>query len=111
VVTDTAKAKQIVIFREPESCASGDGEDQPPDAGPVAQADGRKARVKELPVIIKTDVGGSAEVLTETLQKLSNDKVKVRVISLGRGRDQRVRRAAGVGVERDHYRIQRAAGA
>src|SRR6201995_5773893 len=36
--------------------------------------------VKELPIIIKTDVGGSAEVLTETLQKLSNDKVKVRVI-------------------------------
>jgi translation initiation factor IF-2 len=41
--------------------------------------------VKELPVIIKTDVGGSAEVLTETLQKLSNDKVKVRVIHSGVG--------------------------
>src|SRR5262249_13733101 len=36
--------------------------------------------VKELPVIIKADVGGSAEVLTETLQKLSNDKMKVRVL-------------------------------
>jgi translation initiation factor IF-2 len=41
--------------------------------------------VKELPVIIKTDVGGSAEVLTETLQKLSNEKVKVRVIHSGVG--------------------------
>jgi translation initiation factor IF-2 len=41
--------------------------------------------VKELPIIIKTDVGGSAEVLTETLQKLSNDKVKVRVIHSGVG--------------------------
>ena len=41
--------------------------------------------VKELPIIIKTDVGGSAEVLTETLQKLSNDKVKVRVMHSGVG--------------------------
>ena len=30
-------------------------------------------------------MGGSAEVLTETLQKLSNDKVKVRVIHSGVG--------------------------
>jgi len=41
--------------------------------------------VKELPVIIKTDVGGSAEVLSESLQKLSNEKVKVRVIHSGVG--------------------------
>ena len=41
--------------------------------------------VKELPIILKTDVGGSAEVLTETLQKLSNDKVKVRVLHSGVG--------------------------
>jgi translation initiation factor IF-2 len=41
--------------------------------------------VKELPIIIKADVGGSAEVLTETLQKLSNDKVKIRVIRSGVG--------------------------
>jgi translation initiation factor IF-2 len=36
--------------------------------------------VKELPIIIKADVGGSAEVLGETLQKLSNEKIKVRVL-------------------------------
>ena len=30
-------------------------------------------------------MGGSAEVLTETLQKLSNDKVKLRVIHAGVG--------------------------
>src|SRR6201999_3889217 len=41
--------------------------------------------VKELPLIIKADVGGSAEVLTESLQKLSNEKVKVRVIHSGVG--------------------------
>src|ERR1017187_5273538 len=41
--------------------------------------------VKELPIIIKTDVGGSAEVLSETLQKLTNEKVKVRVNRSGAG--------------------------
>jgi len=45
----------------------------------------REGEIKELPIIIKTDVGGSAEVLTETLQKLSNDKVKIRVIHSGVG--------------------------
>jgi translation initiation factor IF-2 len=41
--------------------------------------------VKELPIIIKTDVGGTAEVLSEALQKLSNEKVTVRVIRSGVG--------------------------
>ena len=41
--------------------------------------------VKELPIILKTDVGGSAEVLTDTLQKLSNDKVHIRVLHSGVG--------------------------
>src|ERR1022692_482355 len=45
----------------------------------------KAGEVKELPIILKADVGGSAEVLTETLQKLSNDKVKVRVIHSGVG--------------------------
>jgi translation initiation factor IF-2 len=41
--------------------------------------------VTELPLILKADVGGSAEVLTDTLQKLSNDKVKIRVLRSGVG--------------------------
>jgi translation initiation factor IF-2 len=45
----------------------------------------REGEVKELAVILKTDVGGSAEVLTDTLQKLSNDKVSIRVIRSGVG--------------------------
>jgi translation initiation factor IF-2 len=36
--------------------------------------------VKELPVVIKADVQGSVEVLSEMLPKLSNDQVKLRVI-------------------------------
>ena len=44
VVTDTAKAKQIVIFREAEGARSGAGQDQPPHARAAAQADARRAR-------------------------------------------------------------------
>ncbi len=84
VVTDTAKAKQIVMFREAK-------------AKEVALARSNRLtleqlhkqlltdQVKELPVILKADVGGSAEVLSDTLQKLSNEKVKVRVLHSGVG--------------------------
>jgi translation initiation factor IF-2 len=41
--------------------------------------------VKELPLIIKADVQGSVEVLSETLVKLSTEKVKIKVIHAGAG--------------------------
>jgi len=41
--------------------------------------------VKELPIILKTDVQGSSEVLTKTLEELSTDKVKVKVIHQATG--------------------------
>jgi len=41
--------------------------------------------IKELAVVLKADVAGSVEVLTDTLQKLSTDKVKVKVIHAGVG--------------------------
>ena len=39
-----------------------------------------KGGVKELNIIVKADVGGSAEAVRSSLEKLSNDEVKVRVI-------------------------------
>ena len=41
--------------------------------------------MKELPIIVKADVQGSAEVLGDTLTKLSDEKVKVRIIHSGVG--------------------------
>ncbi len=41
--------------------------------------------VKELNVIVKADVGGSAEAVKSSLEKLSNEEVKVRVIHSGVG--------------------------
>jgi translation initiation factor IF-2 len=84
VVTDTAKAKQIVMYRETK-------------AREVAMAKSgrltleslhqqlREGETKELNIILKTDVGGSAEVLSDMLQKLSTDKVKIRVLHSGVG--------------------------
>jgi translation initiation factor IF-2 len=44
-----------------------------------------EGEVKVLPIIIKTDVQGSQEALTQSLQKLSTDEVRVQVIHAGVG--------------------------
>jgi translation initiation factor IF-2 len=49
------------------------------------QAQIAEGGMKELPIIIKADVQGSAEVLADTLTKLSDEKVKVRIIHAGVG--------------------------
>lgn len=36
--------------------------------------------MKELPIIVKADVDGSVEAVRQSLEKLSNDEVRVRVI-------------------------------
>jgi translation initiation factor IF-2 len=41
--------------------------------------------IKELPLILKADVQGSVEVVSDTLSKLSNAKVKVKIIDRGTG--------------------------
>jgi translation initiation factor IF-2 len=41
--------------------------------------------VKDLNIIIKTDVQGSAQPIRESLERLSNDEVKVQVIHVGTG--------------------------
>ncbi len=84
VVTDTAKAKQIVNFRDQKAREAAMAKSSRLTLEQLHKQM-KEGEVKELPIIIKTDVGGSAEVLTETLQKLSNDKVKVRVIHSGVG--------------------------
>ena len=45
----------------------------------------RIGEVKELPVVIKADVQGSVEVLSEMLPKVSNDQVKLKVIQASVG--------------------------
>jgi len=79
VVTDLTKAKQIVNFRDQRAREAALAKSSRITLEQLHQQM-QAGEVKELPIIIKTDVGGSAEVLTETLQKLSNEKIKVRVL-------------------------------
>ncbi len=83
VVTDTAKAKQIVLYRESKA------REQEMAKGRVRldrlHEQLREGEVRELNVILKTDVGGSAEVMSEALQKLSTEKVRIRVLHSGVG--------------------------
>jgi len=84
-VADAAKARQIANFRE----------EQAKNRALVAkgsrltleslQAQIAEGGMKELPIIIKADVQGSAEVLADTLAKLSDEKVKIRIIHAGVG--------------------------
>ncbi len=83
VVSDTAKAKQIVVYREAKV------REQQMARGRVSlerlHEQLQEGSIKELNIILKADVGGSAEVLTETLQKLSGEKVRIRVLHSGVG--------------------------
>ncbi len=84
VVTDTAKATQIVNVRDQQAREAALAKSSRLTLEQLHKQM-LTGEVKELPIVLKTDVGGSAEVLTETLQKLSNEKVKVRVIHAGVG--------------------------
>ena len=44
-----------------------------------------EGEMKELPIIVKADVQGSVEAVTQSLEKLSNDEVRVKVIHGGVG--------------------------
>ena len=84
VVTDTAKAKQIVVYRESKAREQAMAKNTRVTLDQLHRQL-KEGEVKELPVILKADVGGSAEVIAEALQKLSTDKVKIQVISSGVG--------------------------
>jgi translation initiation factor IF-2 len=84
VVTDTAKAKQIVIYREAKARDAAMSK-----TGRITleqlHEQLKEGEVKELNIILKTDVSGTAEVLSDMMQKLSNDKVRIRVLHSGVG--------------------------
>jgi len=84
MVTDTAKAKQIVMFREAHSrdVQMAKNKRMTLEALHTHMKDGAS---KDLNLIIKADVGGSAEVLSDTLQKMSTEQVRVRVLLTGVG--------------------------
>ena len=80
-VADEAKARHIVEYRQA----------QQREAALAKSSTGRltldqlheqlkAGEVKELPIVVKADVQGSVEVLSEMIPKLSNDQVKLKII-------------------------------
>ncbi|MGH9414011.1 MAG: translation initiation factor IF-2 [Terriglobales bacterium] len=84
VVNDRNKARQIVMFREDKTREASMARSSRLNLEALSQQLAR-GDVKELNLIIKADVQGSEEVLVESVNKLSTDKVKVRVIHSGVG--------------------------
>jgi translation initiation factor IF-2 len=83
VVTDLAKARQIAEFREVKAREVAMAKTRITLDQFLAQL--REGETKELNIILKSDVGGTSEVVSDTLQKLSTDKVSIRVIMAGVG--------------------------
>ena len=84
VILDSTKARQIGEFRQQnlrERQRAGSARltlDQ-------LHQQVEEGTVKELRIVLKADVQGSVEVLSDTLTKLSGDKVKVKIIRAGAG--------------------------
>jgi translation initiation factor IF-2 len=85
VVADAAKARQIAMFREGQAKERALGAKGGRLTLESLREQIAEGGVKELPLIVKADVQGSAEVLADTLTKLSDEKVKIRIIRSGVG--------------------------
>jgi translation initiation factor IF-2 len=84
VVTDREKARGISEYREQKARDAQLAKQTRVSLDTLAEQL-KTAGVKELPIILKGDVGGSVEVLSDLLNKLSNEKVKIKVIHTGVG--------------------------
>jgi translation initiation factor IF-2 len=84
VVEDETKARSIVSFRQQKD------RDKVMAASSKISLDQlfskiQEGRIKELPLIVKADVAGSVEVLSQAIQGLSNEKVKISLLHAGVG--------------------------
>jgi len=84
-VEEESKARSIAEFRKDEQRKR----ELAPTAGKVSLdqlfEQIEQGEVKELPIVLKADVQGSLEVLTDALEKLSTEKVKVKIVHGGVG--------------------------
>jgi translation initiation factor IF-2 len=79
-VSDPAKARQIASFRQTQAKERALGAKGGRLTLESLQQQLAAGDAKELAIIIKADVQGSAEVLAETLGKLSDEKTKIKII-------------------------------
>ncbi len=85
VVADEATAREIAEYRTQLA------KDKKAAAGAATTLDQLLAKakadenVKELPIVVKADVQGSAEAIVQAMEKVGNDEVRVRVLHSGVG--------------------------
>ena len=84
-VADAAKARQIAMLRQGQAKEKTLGEKGGRLTLESLQQQIAEGDTRELPIIVKADVQGSAEVLADALGKLGDERVKVRLISSGAG--------------------------
>jgi len=84
VVADRDKARGISDYREQKAREAALAKSSRVSLEGLAEQMAT-AGVKELNIILKADVGGSAEVLTDLLNKLSNERVRLKVLRSGVG--------------------------
>jgi translation initiation factor IF-2 len=84
VVADRDKARGISEYREQKAREAQLAKSSRVSLEGLAEQL-KTAGTKELNIILKGDVGGSIEVLTDLLAKLSNDKVRLKLLRAGVG--------------------------
>jgi translation initiation factor IF-2 len=84
VVEDETKARSVASFRQLREREKAMAASQKMSLDQLFNKI-QEGRIKDLPLIVKTDVAGSAEVLSQALMNLSNEKVKVSLLHVGVG--------------------------
>jgi translation initiation factor IF-2 len=85
VIDDPIKARQVIAYRQGQAKEKSLGAKGGRLTLESLKEQFSEGGMKELPIIIKADVQGSAEVLADTLVKLTDEKVKIRIIHSGVG--------------------------
>lgn len=84
VVESEARAREVATFRQEKATAKRTTT-APASLENMFSALSAKQTVIEYPVVIKADVQGSTEAIVNALNRLSNDEIKVKVLSSGVG--------------------------
>ncbi|HKW76655.1 MAG TPA: translation initiation factor IF-2 [Terriglobales bacterium] len=84
LVAEREKARQIAEYREQKAREAALARSSKISLEALSEQI-KTAGVKELAIILKADVGGSAEVLSDTLSRLSTEKVKIKILRSGVG--------------------------
>jgi translation initiation factor IF-2 len=84
VVDSEARAREVSSYRQEQATAKRTAT-APANIETMFSALAAKQQVIEYPVVIKGDVQGSVEAINAALNNLSNDEIKVRILSSGVG--------------------------